>query len=64
MSWQMLAHGNHSVLTLISCVTVSIFNRIVMSFETVATTYTRQIPVNENVTFRTPFVTVSAENVS
>ena len=35
-----------------------------MSFETVTTTYTRQIPVNESVTFRTPFVTVSAENVS
>ena len=35
-----------------------------MSFETVATTYARQIPVNTTVTFKTPFVNVLAENVS
>ena len=38
--------------------------RIVMSFETVASTYTRQIQPNTIVTIKTPFVTVTVENVS
>ena len=38
--------------------------RIVKSFENVASTYVQQIPVNTTVTFETPFVTVTAENVT
>lgn len=65
MSWRMLAHGNLSMITIMCSIhNCNISYRIVMSFETVTATYTEQIPVNENITFSNPFVTVTAENVS